>query len=247
MNAQDLNQALNHVDESYLLELDTLDKEQTTMKTHKKTFRILALAAAIALLSVTAYAADFLGICSLESAGQGTHYRSYAQIQKAVSKANLSVNLPETLPEGYAFKEADVDTIRGKDENGHTALTYRELNATYANKSGNQLYLAAYLTQEGLPKSNSISSETRTVNGVTMSYQQDLYRLVPGDYQPTPEDEAWSRQPNHYISYGSSSIQEQTIAFLTWQENGTSYMLYELDTTLPADTLFSMAETLLQG
>lgn len=247
MNAQDLNQALNHVDESYLLELDTLDKEQKTMKTHKKTIRILALAAAIALLSVTAYAADFLGICSLESAGQGTHYRSYAQIQKAVSKANLSVNLPETLPEGYAFKEADVDTIRGKDENGHTALTYRELNATYANKSGNQLYLAAYLTQEGLPKSNSISSETRTVNGVTMSYQQDFYRLVPGDYQPTPEDEAWSRQPNHYISYGSSSIQEQTIAFLTWQENGTSYMLYELDTTLPADTLFSIAETLLQG
>lgn len=247
MNAQDLNQALNHVDESYLLELDTLDKEQKTMKTHKKTIRILALAAAIALLSVTAYAADFLGICSLESAGQGTHYRSYAQIQKAVSKANLSVNLPETLPEGYAFKEADVDTIRGKDENGHTALTYRELNATYANKSGNQLYLAAYLTQEDLPKSNSIPSETRTVNGVTMSYQQDLYRLVPGDYQPTPEDEAWSRQPNHYISYGSPTIQEQAIAFLTWQENGVSYMLYELDTTLPADTLFSMAETLLQG
>ena len=247
MNAQDLNQALNHVDEGYLLELDTSDKEQTTMKTHKKTFRILALAAAIALLSVTAYAADFLGIRSLESAGQGTHYRSYAQIQKAVSKANLSVNLPETLPEGYTFREADVETIRGKDENGHTALTYRELNTIYADKSGNQLYLAAYLTQEGLPKSNSIPSETRTVNGVTMSYQQDLYRLVPGDYQPTPEDEAWSRQPNHYISYGSSSIQEQTTAFLTWQENGVSYMLYELDTTLPADTLFSIAETLLQG
>ena len=247
MNAQDLNQALNHVDEGYLLELDTFDKEQTTMKTHKKTFRILALAAAIALLSVTAYAADFLGICSLESAVQGTHYRSYAQIQKALSKANLSVNLPETLPEGYTFQEADVDTIRGKDENGHTVLTYRELNATYANKSGNQLYLAAYLTQEGLPTSNSIPSETRTVNGVTMSYQQDLYRLVPGDYQPTPEDEAWSRQPNHYITYGVSTIQEQTVSFLTWQENGTSYMLYELDTTIPADTLFSMAETLLQG
>ena len=247
MNAQDLNQALNHVDEGYLLELDTFDKEQTTMKTYKKTFHILALAAAIALLSVTAYAADFLGIRSLESAGQGTHYRSYAQIQKALSKANLSVNLPETLPEGYTFQEADVDTIRGKDENGHTVLTYRELNATYANKSGNQLYLAAYLTQEGLPTSNSIPSETRTVNGVTMSYQQDLYRLVPGDYQPTPEDEAWSRQPNHYITYGSPTIQEQTVSFLTWQENGTSYMLYELDTTLPADTLFSMAETLLQG
>ena len=247
MNAQDLNQALNHVDEGYLLELDTFDKEQTTMKTHKKTFRILALAAAIALLSVTAYAADFLGICSLESAGQGTHYRSYAQIQKALSKANLSVNLPETLPEGYTFQEADVDTIRGKDENGHTALTYRELNVTYADKSDNRLYLAAHLTQKGLSTSNSIPSETRTVNGVTMSYQQDLYRLVPGDYQPTPEDEAWSRQPNHYITYGSSTIQEQTVSFLTWQENGTSYMLYELDTTIPANTLFSMAETLLQG
>ena len=247
MNAQDLNQALNHVDESYLLELDTPDKEQKTMKTHKKTIRILALAAAIALLSVTAYAADFLGICSLESAGQGTHYRSYAQIQKALSQANLSVNLPETLPEGYTFREADVDTIRGKDENGHTALTYRELNTIYADQSGNQLYLAAYLTQEGLDTNAAGHFETRTVNGVTMSYQQDLYRLVPGDYQPTPEDEAWSRQPNHYISYGSPTIQEQTVSFLTWQENGTSYMLYELDTTIPANTLFSMAETLLQG
>ena len=247
MNARDLNQALNHVDEGYLLELDTFDKEQTTMKTHKKPFRILALAAAIALLSVTAYAADFLGIRSLETAGQGTHYRSYAQIQKALSQANLSVDLPETLPEGYTFREADVNTIRGKDENGHTALTYRELTATYAEKSGSQLYLAIYLSQEALSTSNSIPSETRTTGGVTLSYYQDLYRLVPDNYQPTPEDEAWSQQPNHYISYGSSSIQEQTMAFLTWQENGTSYTLYELDTTIPADTLFSIAETLLQG
>ena len=243
MNARDLNQALNHVDEGYLLELDTIDKEQTTMKT----FRILALAAAIALLSVTAYAADFLGIRSLETTAQGTHYRSYAQIQKALSQANLSVNLPETLPEGYTFREADVNTIRGKDENGHTALTYRELTATYAEKSGNQLYLAVHLSQEALSTSNSTPSETRTTGGVTLSYYQDFYRLVPGDYQLTPEDEAWSQQPNHYISYGSPTIQEQTMSFLTWQENGVSYMLYELDTTLPADTLFSMAETLLQG
>ena len=64
MKADDLNRALNYVDERYLSELDTPEQESIPMKNKKKVIRILAVAAMIALLSVTAYAADVLHIRS---------------------------------------------------------------------------------------------------------------------------------------------------------------------------------------
>ena len=69
MKATDLNRALNYVDDAYLLEADTPDKEIKTMKTKKRTLRILIAAALIGLLSITAYAAELLPIreASLES------------------------------------------------------------------------------------------------------------------------------------------------------------------------------------
>ena len=62
MKATDLNRALNYVDDAYLMEADTPDKEIKTMKTKKRTLRILIAAALIGLLSITAYAAELLPI-----------------------------------------------------------------------------------------------------------------------------------------------------------------------------------------
>ena len=75
MKATDLNRALNYVDDAYLLEADTPDKEIKTMKTKKRTLRILIAAALIGLLSITAYAAELLPIRSLES-GECKYYEN---------------------------------------------------------------------------------------------------------------------------------------------------------------------------
>ena len=53
MKATDLNRALNYVDDAYLMEADTPDKEIKTMKTKKRAIRILIAAALISLLTET--------------------------------------------------------------------------------------------------------------------------------------------------------------------------------------------------
>ena len=57
MKATELAKAFNEIDDAYLAELDTSEKERITMKNRKKFSRILIAAAVICLLSITAFAA----------------------------------------------------------------------------------------------------------------------------------------------------------------------------------------------
>ena len=65
MKATELAKAFNEVDDAYLAELDTSEKERITMKNRKKFSRILIAAAVICLLSITAFAAEQARVNSL--------------------------------------------------------------------------------------------------------------------------------------------------------------------------------------
>ena len=102
MKATDLNRALNYVDDAYLMEADTPDKEIKTMKTKKRAIRILIAAALIGLLTVTAYAAEMLPIHKLES-GKTKHYESYSDVDRAIAQVGLEVSVPEKFENGFRF------------------------------------------------------------------------------------------------------------------------------------------------
>ena len=74
MKATELAKAFNEIDDAYLAELDTSEKERITMKNRKKFSRILIAAAVICLLSITAFAAEhgfFLFSCGLNTTAFG--------------------------------------------------------------------------------------------------------------------------------------------------------------------------------
>lgn len=247
MKATDLNQAMNYVEDGYLLELDTTKKEILTMKNRKKTLRILMAAALIALMAVTAVAAEGLDLFSLES-GRSKTYRSYAEVAKAITESGMEdLHIPQTLDGGFRFQSVQVQDINGRDAQGSHVLTYRQLDAAYRSDAGQQLYLSIYPALESLGEHEGNPTAVRSLGDVTMRYYLDHYRLVPGDYTLTEADKQWQSQPGNFISYGSDKVEQQDVAFLCWNQGGVQYTLMDMGAALRQDTLFAIAQEMLAG
>ncbi len=246
MKADDLNRAMNYVDEAYLSQLDAPEKEIISMKNKKKTIRILIAAAIIALMSVTAYATDIFHIHSLES-GRSTHYQNFSDMDRAMAQAGLQVDYRQTLGDGFEFKDAEVREVIGRDERNRKVLTFQELGVYYENAAGNYLVVNAYGQTEEIPASDRQSDSTVVINGITVGYRQDHYKFFPEDYQLTEEDKAWQEIPGNHISYGSDAVEEKTVAFVDWQKDGIQYFIMDFGSTLSADTLLAMAGELIEG
>ena len=246
MKADDLNRALNYVDERYLSELDTPEQESIPMKNKKKVIRILAVAAMIALLSVTAYASDILHIRSLKS-GKSTVYSSFASMDQAMNQLGVRVDCREEFSSGFRFVDASVDEVVGRDEQGKKAMTFQELSTEYRNDAGVHLMINAYADQENIPEDDHLPTKQWNVDGISVSYYLDHYKLVPADYQLSPEEEAWQEQPGNYITYGSDQVEQRDVAFLSWVKDGVAYFIMDSDANVPMETLVSMASELMEG
>lgn len=246
MKADDLNRALNYVDERYLSELDTPEQESIPMKNKKKVIRILAVAAMIALLSVTAYASDILHIRSLGS-GKSTVYSSFASMYQAMNQLGVRVDCREEFSSGFRFVDASVDEVVGRDEQGKKAMTFQELSTEYRNDAGVHLMINAYADQENIPEDDHLPTKQWNVDGISVSYYLDHYKLVPADYQLSPEEEAWQEQPGNYITYGSDQVEQRDVAFLSWVKDGVAYFIMDSDANVPMETLVSMASELMEG
>lgn len=246
MKADDLNRAMNYVDETYLSQLDTSEKELISMKSRKKTIRILIAAAIIALMSVTAYATDIFHIRSLES-GRSTHYQNYSDMEQAMAQAGLQVAHRQTLGDGFEFKDAEVREVVGRDEKNKKVLTFQELSVYYENAAGNYLVVNAYGQTEEVPVSDHPADKTVEINGITVGYRQDHYKFVPADYKLTEEDKSWQEIPGNNISYGSDAVEETTVAFVDWQKDGIQYYIMNSKDILPTETLLDMARELIES
>ena len=106
MNAKDLNNALNGIEDAYLQEVDTLDKEIVTMNVKKRTLRILIAAALICLLSASAYAAEQLRVTSLLS-GKSVSSENYSDVRTAEKRTGLKANVPEQFQNGFYFQKVE--------------------------------------------------------------------------------------------------------------------------------------------
>ncbi len=244
MKAADLNKALNYVDDAYLKEADTPDKEIVTMNVKRRTLRILIAAALICLLSVTAYAAGQLRVSSFLS-GKSISSENYSDVQSALKRTGLKANVPEQFQNGFHFQRVKTEEAVGADDNGNQVMTYWELIIYYANDQGQSVSFAVHENLEELPRSEQIPAEQRAVGGVEVTYCVDHYKFVPEDYQLSAEEEQWVQQPGNFISYGSDTVEETSFANLSWRTPDGAYALLDWEAALDADALFAMAEEII--
>lgn len=225
-----------------------MEAEETMNNTKKKLpWKALLIAALIPILTVTAYASDFLNIRALCTGRLHFSSSQYSDMGKAEKKAGFDLNVPETLGD-YTFREVQVQDVNGLDEGDKRVLTYRETSITYQNKAGNQLNFFQEPVQEEISNQNRPADQTRDVNGVKLEYRLDQYWILPASYEETgltQEMEEWQKLPGHYISYGSDAPEQEKVASLSWEQDGLRYSLLDMDGKESADTLFSMATQLM--
>lgn len=216
-------------------------------KGHKMNMRKIitrgwAVAAFVALLATTAYAADALNIKTLLS---GSASRVYETVEQAEEKAGFEVDTKDTFSNGYTLTGARVQEVKGLDKHDRVRLTYSEITQELHNASGERLLLTAYQHQESITASNLPPQQTRKMGDTLVQYRVDHYKFVPPDYVQTEADKRWLQQPGNFLSYGSDTVQEEAVAFLIWEKDGICYHIMDRDADDGADSLFSMAQELI--
>ena len=244
MKATDLAKAFNEIDDAYLTELDTSEKERITMKNRRKFSRILVAAAVICLLSITAFAAEQARVNSLVIKDKA-YNENYEVLKREMEKSGLDVNLPEQFTTGFRFQEVRTGEVEGTDDAGNLVMSFRELTAYYRNDNGQQVSLRMQpnLAEEG---DNRTPTATKTVGGVTVNYYVDHYKFVPDGYEPSEEEQQWMQQPGNYLSYGSDEVVESAFAFLNWKTAENDFSIADMTAAINPDVLFAMAEEIIK-
>lgn len=244
MKATELAKAFNEIDDAYLAELDTSEKERITMKNRKKFSRILIAAAVICLLSITAFAAERARVNSLVIKDKA-YNENYEVLKQEMEKSGLDVNLPEQFTTGFRFQEVRTGEVEGTDDAGNFVMSFRELTAYYRNDDGQQVSLRMQpnLAEEG---DNRTPTASKTVGGVTLNYYVDHYKFVPDGYEPSEEEQQWMQQPGNYLSYGSDEVVESAFAFLNWKTAENDFSIADMTAAINPDVLFAMAEEIIK-
>lgn len=244
MKATELAKAFNEIDDAYLAELDTSEKERITMKNRKKFSRILIAAAVICLLSITAFAAEQARVNSLVVKDKA-YNENYEVLKREMEKSGLDVNLPEQFTTGFRFQEVRTGEVEGTDDAGNFVMSFRELTAYYRNDNGQQVSLRMQpnLAEEG---DNRTPTASKTVGGVTLNYYVDHYKFVPDGYEPSEEEQQWMQQPGNYLSYGSDEVVESAFAFLNWKTAENDFSIADMTASINPDVLFAMAEEIIK-
>lgn len=242
--------AIGQTKEDYILEAQQLrESDKKPQKTGRKSivWKGVLIAALISLMTATAYAADRLNIQVLTSGAVHFSGDSYQSTEKAMKIAGFQMDLKEQFENGYAFDSVLVQNTDGWDEENRKVLTYREMNVTYRNQSGNRLNLSAYEHQDEIVFSDHAPGQSRTLGNVTVNYYLDHYKSVPPDYQLTEADKLWEQQPGNFISYGSDEVEKTNVSFLCWEKDGICYSIMDMGAKETPDTLFAMAAELMKA
>ena len=225
-----------------------MEAEETMTNTKKKLpWKALLVAALIPILTITAYASDFLNVKSLLTGTLHFNSSQYSDMAKAEKKAGFELNVPETLDD-YTFRNVQVQDVNGLDEEDRQVLKYREASIAYQNADGNRLYYGVHPIQAEIPTSERAADQTREVNGVKLEYRMDHYWFLPASYEETgltQEMKDWQKLPGHHITYGSDEPEQKNMGFLTWEQDGLRYSLLDMDGVESPDALYAMAAQLM--
>ena len=214
-------------------------------KCHLWSKRFVAVAAVAAIAVTGAFAAGGMG--GIFSKGWSDQRLDLSSTQAHLADAGVALTLPDKIGE-YTFSYgSDVDTTAQNDM-GETEKV-SEVDATYT-KNGAELNLSAHKSYTVFSEDemeNPVPATTAEVNGVTLTYRDAHYRLVPDDYEKSDEEKQQEKNGELVISYyGSDEVEDKMFQSVLWEQDGVTYLISGYDTGLDAQTMFDMAAELVK-
>ena len=222
--------------------------EQRRINMNKWTLPKAAAVAATCLLVTggTVFAASKI-IMYTASSNANYDYSSVTEMNSATSdrQENAEVKMPD-FPDylgGYSFDGGNTVYVAGKDDAGNTLGKWDDLRAVYKNEDGDIVNLT--LSYNLSDDENRTPTETRTIDGITVSFNYDEYLILPDENEPL-EASVQERKENDdhfFVSYGG---EKETYFFsnASFIKDGVRYLIFTND-DVSADDLFKMAAELI--
>ena len=159
--------------------------------------------------------------------------------------------MPEFFSNGYAFTSLRVDGQAVYGENNEVLEEYYVIRAIYAKENEPELVLelCPVVEQEGGEEGDVLlPTDQNTIDGVTVDLNYDHYKVVPEDYEKTPDDLAREASGHYYVTFGSDTIKEYDIAFAGFVVDGVVYTLMDMEADQASmDMLLLMAQEIIEA
>ncbi|WP_283409984.1 hypothetical protein [Anoxynatronum buryatiense] len=216
------------------------------MKSAKRTKKILVAFILAVLTTATCFAASqIISITSVPgyAFNKFESYPSDKQMQKA---AEFLPKYVEQFENGYAFEEAFVGKLEGKDEGKNQVAMIKSAEFTYM-KGDSELYLYVMEKPQNSTEFPPLEGEEIALTDAqTVFYDDYLNKFKPGDYVMTEQDKIDEANGTYVFSFGEDFDFIKHIQMIEWEEDGIRYSLNCLDEKLTKEALLEMAEEIIK-
>lgn len=215
---------------------------------HFSVKKTVGLAAACCLLIGTVSVASSGIVASMVAHSRPGEFTSFDQLSEAEAKAGYSIHAVDAFSNGYQFEEMSIEHGQNLDENGNELGKYKGIDISYCKQGQDAIHLNVKQISDMMADENAqLPAATTTVDGITISYYVDTYKWVPADYELTAEDKANEQRDDYYISYGADEVSENQVSYVIWEQGDVYYCLMNVRSATPAETLFQMAEEIIEA
>ncbi|MBD5549799.1 MAG: hypothetical protein HDQ96_01290 [Lachnospiraceae bacterium] len=203
---------------------------------------VVGVAAACLLLSGGVFAGKTAGY--ITAGTMGTF--SYDELDKAEAKLGFSPDVVENFSNGYSFAEMAVEKTSATDKNGKEIYSFPELYVGYVKGDSKDISLFADQKPEKGEQAKT-PDLTDQCGDIALRYDVYTYKFVPVGYELTEEDKANLERDDYEISEGADSVTFSQVTNVTWEKDGTYYVLLGMDTALSGEEMIGMAKEIINA
>lgn len=173
--------------------------------------------------------------------------RTFAEMSDVRDRAGFDFKAVEKFSNGFEFEFVNVSDTVAYDDNGQEMEKFPEVMVRY--KRGNTgLFVNAEKARPEYTEPTTGNPVKIPYNGITLIYNEDHYKFVPPDYEPTEEDKKAEESGELYISYGSSEVELKTFHAITWDDGDMHYLIMTSDEGAPGqDEMAEMAKEIIDA
>ncbi len=211
-------------------------KEQRSIAFHFKRRLSVVVAAGMLFLGIPVFAG---GMITSWNGGSSSipDYKSLPTAEQCIEDAGYTPSLIERFDNGYVFDEGNLVTNSLNDDTGHSVEKFKSFSFDYS-KEGDRVIFSQSQYNSFMETTGEVLA---TINGIDLYYNGYTNKVVPPDYQLTPEDQIAQENGDLVFSWGSDEVSIQEVQGISWSIGKMHYSLTQIDGKLSSSDLVAMA------
>ncbi len=236
-NKNDYPNSNEHFHQRLCEVLDSLPegKESKTMKM-SKTGKVALIAASLTvIIGASAFAGSGIVSYWTGSSNSGYDYKDIPSQENVMEDFGFNFNVVDGFSNGYKFDGAVKVDQNAVGEGGEVLENTDQLDCTY--KKGDASISLFADTSTLSEHSGELIGEYK---GTPVYYSSYTNKIVPPDYEMTPEDKAAEANGDLVFSWGSDEVNVQEVASASWSYNGINCSILMIDNGINNDEILQM-------